>query len=195
MDCYNNLGAADDEARRNAIGRMMGGIRICQEFGCRAVVTEAGTRGVNAFERAAQSLQEVMPCAEANGVLVCIEPSYKQSVPNCYTMAGLIEAVGSANLKVMLDAANILVYDALDRMFEVLGEHVVFCHAKDCNVDAKGDPSFPSAGQGMVDYHRFVELILEHGSPPLIIEYAREESIARVRDFLLGVIAEVEGNA
>jgi len=194
MDCYNDLSGADDQVRGQAIERMKAGVRVCKDFGCQAIVTEPGGRGIDSFERCLESLQEIMPVAEAEGSFVCIEPSYVQSVPNSYAMAGLIEAVGSPNLKVLLDAANILVYDSVDRMFEVLGEHILFCHTKDCIVDEKGNPTFPSAGEGMMNHHRFIELVLEHGCPPLIIEYAWEHNIEQVRDFLFGVIAEVEGN-
>jgi sugar phosphate isomerase/epimerase len=55
-------------------------------------------------------------------------------------------------------------------------------------------PSFPSAGQGQVDWPVFLERLMALGDVPLIIEYAKEESFAEVVDFLRTQIAEVEGN-
>ncbi len=194
LDCYNDLSNADDEARARSITQMCAGIEIAKAFGCDAVATEAGRRGVNGFERFVDSLRQVMPTAEAEGVKVCIECSYAQSVPSVWTLAGAIDEVGSPNLGVLLDPANILCYDSVERMFSVLSDRIWYTHAKDCNVDEKGMPSFPSAGQGQVDWHRFVELMGEHGVTKLIVEYANEETAPEVHEFLCGIVADVEGS-
>jgi sugar phosphate isomerase/epimerase len=193
LSAYTNLAQPYGDGRTAAIEYMKSLIRMAKDFGTNAVVTEAGTRGMAAYERCVAGFQEVMEVAEAEGVFICIEPSYRQAVPNSYTAAGLIQDVGSDNLKVLLDPANILCYDAVDRMFDVLGDHIIYGHAKDCIVDEKGDPTFPSAGQGMVPYHRFIELLLEYEVPVLIIEYANPENIDEVHEFLSGVIADVTG--
>ncbi len=194
MDSYNNISAADDQAREVALQSMLKSIATAPSFGCRTIATEAGRRDAGGFERCVESLRRIMPVAEEAGVTVCIEPSYAQTVPNSWTMRGLIEEVGSDNLRVLLDPANILVYDDTARPFDVLGDRIVLAHAKDCVVDDKGMPSFPSAGEGQVDWHLFIERLLELGDVPLIIEYANEQNIGRVIEFLRGVIAEVEGS-
>jgi L-ribulose-5-phosphate 3-epimerase len=194
MDSYNNISSDDPEVRRAAIDAMKGAIETARRFGCDTVATESGRRGVGGFERCLEAFREFMPLAEAAGITVCVEPSYAQTVPNSWTMRGLIEEVGSSNLKVLLDPANILCYDDSARPFDVLGEQIVLAHAKDCIVDEKGMPSFPSAGQGQVDWPVFLERLMALGDVPLIIEYAKEESFAEVVDFLRTQIAEVEGN-
>lgn len=193
VSAYTNLAQPYGDARTAAIEYMKTLIRMTKDLGANAVITEAGTRGFEAFERCVEGFREVMEVAEAEGIHVCIEPSYKQAVPNSYTAAGLIEAVGSEYLKVLMDPANILCYDSVDRMFDVLGEHIIYAHAKDCVVDEKGDPTFPSAGEGMVPYHRFVELLLEYEVPALIVEYANADNIGRVHGFLSSVLADVLG--
>jgi len=196
MDAYNDLSAADDELRGVAVESIRRSIEAAPRFGCDAIVTESGRRDVGGFERCVASFREIMPPAEKAGVTVCVEPSYAQTVPNSWAMRGLIEEVGSPNLKVLLDPANILCYDATGRPFDVLGDDIVLTHAKDCVVDEKGMPSFPSAGEGQVDWHLFVErtLALGDGGVPLIIEYATEETIGGVIEFLRGVVADVEGS-
>ncbi|MGD9495017.1 MAG: sugar phosphate isomerase/epimerase family protein [Armatimonadota bacterium] len=193
MDAYNNLSAADEEQRAAAVESIRSAIRSAHRFGCDAIVTESGRRDVGGFERCVASLREIMPLAEEAGVDVCVEPSYAQTVPNSWTMRGLIEEVGSDRLKVLLDPANILVYDATNRPFEVLGGRIIFTHAKDCTVDEKGMPGFPPAGQGQVDWHLFIERTIALGDVPLIIEYANEQNIGAVIEFLRQVIREVEG--
>ncbi len=193
MDSYNNISAADDELRGAAVESVLKSIAAAPRFGCDTIVTESGRRDVGGFERCVASFREIMPVAEEAGVTVCVEPSYAQTVPGAWTMRGLMEEVGSPNLKVLLDPANILVYDATNRPFDVLGESIVLAHAKDCKVDDRGMPSFPSAGEGQVDWHLFIERLMALGDVPLIIEYAQEETIGGVIDFLRTVISEVEG--
>lgn len=194
MDSYNNISAEDEEAREAAVAAMTGAIEVAPKFGCDTIVTEAGRRGVGGFERCVASFLEIMPLAEQAGITVCVEPSYRQTVPNSWTMRGLIEEVGSPNLRVLLDPANILCYDSTERPFDVLGEDIVLAHAKDCTVDEDGKPTFPSAGEGEVDWPRFIERLMGLGDVPLIIEYAKEDNIEQVVDFLRGQIAAVEGN-
>lgn len=194
LDSYNDLSSADDEVRERAIAAMKGAIEIAPRFGCDTIVTEAGRRGVGGFDRCVASFEEIMPAAERAGVTVCVEPSYRQTVPNSWTLRGLIEEVSSPNLKALLDPANILCYDSTERPFDVLGEDIVLAHAKDCTVDEDGKPTFPSAGEGEVDWPRFIERLAGLGDIPLIIEYATEENIEQVVDFLRGQIAAVEGN-
>lgn len=194
MDSYNNISAQDPGALQMAVDSMKKSIDASPAFGCNVIVTEAGRRGVGGFERCLASMRELLPLAEQAGVTLCVEPSYAQSVPNSWTMRGLIEEAGSPNLKVLLDPANILCYDDTARPFDVLGEDIILAHAKDCTVDEKGMPSFPSAGEGEVDWHLFVERLMDLDEVPLIIEYATEENIGRVIDFLREVIADVEGN-
>jgi sugar phosphate isomerase/epimerase len=194
MDSYNNISSPDPEVRGAALDAMKGAIEAAKRFGCDTIVTESGRRGVGGFERCLDAFREFMPLAEEAGVTVCVEPSYAQTVPNSWTMRGLIEEVGSPNLKVLLDPANILCYDDTARPFEVLGEHIVLAHAKDCVVDEKGMPSFPAAGEGEVDWPVFLERLMALGDIPLIIEYASEENMGQIVDFLRDRIAEVEGS-
>ncbi len=194
LSAYTDLAQPYGDARTAAIEYMKSLIRMTKDLGANAVITEAGSRGFEAYERCVEGFREVIEVAEAEGVYVCVEPSYKQAVPNSYTAAGLIDAVGSKYLRVLLDPANILCYDAVDRMFDVLGGHIIYAHAKDCVVDEKGDPTFPSAGEGMVPYHRFVELLLEHEVPALIVEYANTDNIGRVHGFLTSILADVLGS-
>lgn len=194
MDSYNNISSDDPEVRSAAIEAMKGSIATAQRFGCDTIATESGRRGVGGFERCVEAFREFMPLAEEAGMTVCVEPSYAQTVPNSWTMRGLIEEVGSPNLKVLLDPANILCYDDTARPFDVLGEQIILAHAKDCTVDEKGMPGFPAAGQGEVDWPLFIERLMKLGDVPLIIEYANENNFGEVVDFLRAQIAEVEGN-
>jgi len=162
MDSYNNISSDDPEIRRAAIDAMKGSIATSRRFGCDTIATESGRRGVGGFERCVDAFREFMPLAEEADVTVCVEPSYAQTVPNSWTMRGLIEEVGSPNLKVLLDPANILCYDDTARPFDVLGEDIVVAHAKDCTVDEKGMPSFPAAGQGEVDWPLFIERLVSN---------------------------------
>ena len=106
-----------------------------------------------------------------------------------------IEEVGYNRLKVLIDPAEVLVYDSLERVFSLLAEFILFGCAKDVTVDTGGDPTFAPAGQGQVDYHRYVELLMSHEVPVLIVEQVTRETLEPTLDFLRGVIADVQGSA
>ncbi len=193
LGVYTYLTVADDELRRRHVEYFKTLIRSAKALGTNVVVTESGPRADSGFERTVECLQELAAEAEREGVIIGIEPSYRQAICCSEKALRLIEKVGSDCIKVVMDPANILVYDSLENMFDVLRGHIVYGHAKDVNIDEKGDPTFPAAGEGQVDYHRYIELLREHHIDVLIMEYVREDTVLDRKQWLDGVIAEVEG--
>ena len=195
LGVYTTLTVADDELRRKHVDYFKELIRKAPALGTDVVVTESGPRADGGFERTLECMQELDAEAARHGVIIGIEPSYRQAICCSEKALRLIHKVGSDRIKVMLDPANILVYDSLENMFEVLRGHIMFGHAKDVVIDEKGDPTFPAAGLGQVNYRRYIELLKEHGIDVLIMEYVREDTVLDRKRWLEGVIAEVEGRA
>jgi sugar phosphate isomerase/epimerase len=193
LGVYTSLTVADGDLRRRHVDYFKELIRKAPALGTNVVVTESGPRADGGFERAIECLQEAAVEAERAGVTIAVEPSYRQAICCSEKARHLIEKVGSDCIKIMMDPANILVYDSLDNMFDVLRGHIVYGHSKDVVIDERGDPTFPVAGAGQVDYHRFIELLNEHGLDVLIMEYVREDNVLDRKRWLEGVIAEVEG--
>jgi sugar phosphate isomerase/epimerase len=68
-----------------------------------------------------------------------------------------------------LDPANLLEVNDLEEMFDQLGPRIVSIHAKDHKMHRNDE--LP-AGQGDIDYQKFVALAAEHcPDAPLILDY------------------------
>jgi len=193
LGIYTSLTVADDEVRRKHVEYAKTLIRNAPALGTNVVVTESGPRADGGFERVVECLQELAAEAERANVTIAIEPSYRQAICCSEKALRLIEKVGGDRIKIIMDPANILVYDSLENMFDVLRGQIVYGHSKDVVIDEKGDPTFPAAGLGQVNYHRYIELLNEHDIDVLIMEYVREDTVMDRKQWLEGVIAEVEG--
>ena len=194
LNAYVDLGRADDDSRRRAADHVKGLMSAARHLGTNVLVTGAGARGIGAHERAVDTMRSIMPVAHEHDVIVALEPSYSQSVCCSERTRAFIEEVGYNRLKVLIDPASMLVYDSLDRMFSILGEFILLGHAKDVVVDEAGNPTFVPAGQGQMDYHRYVELLMSHNVDVLIVEHVDGDSLPATLDFLHGVIADVQGS-
>ena len=100
--------------------------------------------------------------AEAGGVTLAFEPERANVARNAAKGRDLLDGIGSPNLKVVVDAANVIDPDHLERQardlevaFELLGPHIVIAHGKDLGPNEK----FVAAGEGLVDYGRYLDLL------------------------------------
>ncbi|HIE51033.1 MAG TPA: sugar phosphate isomerase/epimerase [Armatimonadetes bacterium] len=190
---YTDLVSADEEQRRANVHYLQELMRRMPELGVRVLVTESGrSLDPGAGERLHESFLALLPVAEEVGVIIGLEPSRTQVIKDSITARRLLDELGSERVKVMLDPANILVPDTLETMFNLLGSDTIQGHAKDVLFGPEGKPSYPPAGQGQLDYPRYLRLLREYGVETLVIEYVNETNYLQVRDFLRGVLREVE---
>jgi len=78
----------------------------------------------------------------------------------------LLDQMQSAHLKVVIDPANIFhkgelprMREILDEAFSLLSDDIVMAHAKDLSRD--GEAGHEAAGEGLLDYERYVSLLSE----------------------------------
>ena len=172
-----NMADTDPDKRRRGIERLLMVIGACQSVGTSVVATCTGSRHPesmwrhhpdNASRQAGRdvcaTLEQVLPTAEAAGVTVAFEPEINNVVSDARKSRRLIDDMGSPNLKVVMDAANIFGEDDLARMtevldeaFDLLGDHIAIAHGKD--LDHGGDAGHLAAGTGKLDYARYVSLL------------------------------------
>ena len=134
--------------------------------------------------------REIADCAEKHDVVFAFEPTRSNIIDSSGAAKRIIDEVGSDNVLVCYDAANIVGdKDTLDGSIETLGELIVLSHAKDVIIDEEGKPTYPSAGKGSLDYPRMFELLsaIETCSQ-IVIEYVRtpeqaEETIGFLKPF------------
>ncbi|HEV3118072.1 MAG TPA: TIM barrel protein, partial [Gemmataceae bacterium] len=103
----------------------------------------------------------------------------------------------SPRLKVVMDAANLFHAGDLHRMdvvledaFHLLGRDIVIAHAKDLNED--GQAGHLAAGQGSLDYYRYLTLLREFGfNGPLILHALEETQVDDSVAFLRRKLADL----
>ena len=172
-----NMVDPNPRKRQEGIERVKLFMAACQDIGTSVLATCTGSRNPQNMWRThpdndsdetwamlRDTLAQLLPEAEAHGVTLAFEPEVCQVASSSARSRRLIDEMGSPNLKVVLDAANLFgkgdlprMSEVLDEAFELLGDHVAIAHAKD--LDHDGDAGHLAAGTGKLDYERYVSLL------------------------------------
>ena len=128
-----------------------------------------------------------------------IEPEVSNVVDSAEAARRLLDEVRSPRLGVIMDGANLFARgtlarmgEVLDRAFELLGPAIVVGHAKD--LDADGRAGQLAAGQGVLDYDRYLALFRNVGfNGPLILHSLAESEVADAVAFLRAVLDTASG--
>lgn len=188
-----NMAHPDPAARARGQERLQGMIRASAAPG--AIVTLCtGTRDqTNMWRRhpdndtaaawadLVASMREAVRCAEQWGVTLAFEPEVNNVVDSARKARRLLDAIGSAALKVVMDPANLFhagelprMREVLDEAFALLGPDIALAHAKD--LDHDGDAGHLPAGQGVLDYPYYLRLLQERGFAGALILHGLSES-------------------
>ena len=130
-----NMVHPDEEKRQEAIEYLKSLIPACDPMGTSVIATCTGSRDSEsmwrwhpdndteeAWQMLHNTLKQVLPVAEAAGVIIAFEPEINNVASTVHKSRQLIDEMGSPNLKVVMDAANIFGKDDLSRMKEILDE-------------------------------------------------------------------------
>lgn len=101
-----------------------------------------------------------------------------------------MDTVGSPNIKIIMDGANLFQPEQITNMektlveaFDILGKDIVLAHAKDFMLD--GDMKYVAAGEGILDFKKYVELLKKADyEGALIMHGLSEEEIPKSKKFL-----------
>jgi sugar phosphate isomerase/epimerase len=140
-------------------------------------------------------LDFALELAERHGVALGVEPEPGNIVGNARIARRLLDEVDSPQLKIVMDAANLLPPESQTRQREVvaeavslLGADIALVHTKD--VSSSGEAV--AAGRGVVDFHNFLKEILSTGyRGPLVSHNFPEKDAAYVSGFLRRILEEV----
>lgn len=140
-------------------------------------------------------LDIALDLAERHGVALGVEPEHGNVVANARIARRLLDEVGKPQLKIVMDAANLLPPESQAQQREVvaeavalLGADLALVHTKD--VGPTGEPV--AAGRGVVDFHNFLKGILSTGyRGPLVSHNFPQEDAAYVSGFLRRVLNEL----
>ncbi|CAM3931121.1 sugar phosphate isomerase/epimerase family protein [Lederbergia lenta] len=145
-----------------------------------------GRRGVNAdsyeadFQRLVENLKWLAIKAKEYNVSIALEPCVLDVVPSAKRMVDLIDQVGSDQLKVLLDPANLIANNSEVEMFSYLSQYIAYFHGKDRKVN---DTYGRIIGDGDIDWPLFFNLYHKYTEGvPFIMEYVNMENFTDVRD-------------
>ena len=193
-----NMVDIDPDKRQKAIDKVLMIIPACAKIGTNVIATCTGSRNPESMWRnhpdnqseetwkiLRNTLEQILPAAEAAGVNIAFEPEYNNVCQNAYLSRRLIDEMASPRLKVVMDAANIFGKDDLSRMtevldeaFDLLGDYVAIAHGKD--LDHGGDAGHLAAGTGKLDYEHYVKLLCGLSfDVPIILHGITEEQLPK----------------
>lgn len=139
------------------------------------------------------SLASVLPLAEAAGVDLGVEPEAGNVVTGARQARLLLDETASSRLRIVLDPANLFEHGTpaevsaiVEEAIDLLGPDIAMAHAK----DRRGDGRIVPAGQGAVDFPRFVAGLRRRGfDGPLVAHGFEAADAAAVAGFLRGTVA------
>jgi sugar phosphate isomerase/epimerase len=195
--------------RRDGLARLHELTRACPAMGASVITLCTGTRdpdnmwrrhpandAPDAWADLVAALSEALPVAEAHGVTLVVEPEVANVVDSARKARRLLDELRSPRLKVVMDAANLFhagelahMRTVLDEAFDLLGPDIVVAHAKD--LDHDGEAGHLPAGQGVLDYDRYLSLLHAAGfDGPLILHGLAEPEVEACLAFLRGKIGQ-----
>lgn len=191
-----NIIHPDETVRREGVRRLRELAAVCPALGTGVITLSTGTRDAgnmwrhhpdNASEAAwracVRAMAEIAAIGEEFGVTMAFEPEVNNVVDSARKARRLIDEIGSPRIKVVMDGANIFhagelprMAEILDEAFALLGGDIALAHAKD--LDHDGDAGHLPAGHGLLDYDRYLRLLIQSGyTGPLILHGLSEEQV------------------
>jgi sugar phosphate isomerase/epimerase len=142
------------------------------------------------------SLERAILIAEADSLLLAIEPEPANVIHSAPAAWQLIREIKSSRVRIILDPANLIkaASAAEDRAIieeacQLLGDYVVLAHAKDRDANGKVCP----AGKGVVDFPHFLSCLQEIGfCGPLIAHGLKESEAALTARYLRTIISTMD---
>lgn len=204
---YTTLGLLPEEWRDIRVKNLCDGADFANKIGIKQIVTHMGFIPENPHDPQllplCDAIRTVAEHLKANGQYLLFETG--QETP--LAMLRCFEIVGTDNLAVNLDTANLILYgkanpvDALD----IIGKYVRDIHAKDglYPTTSKWLGKMTPLGEGKVDFYALFRKLKELGYDSYVTieselvgdgdEFAEEKNadILRSRDFLQKIIKEV----
>lgn len=167
LGVYREIGSADEALRARETDVFISQMSVCRALGAPCMGTEttpmekqpAGTTIREAQRQLMRSLEVIVPAAEEAGVIVAIEPVWHHALCTAEFTKEVLDTMGSNCLRVLLDPANLLSKEWLDRQdvlfgraVELWGDKIVGIHFKGVRYDAQGAYSSCRLEQSQVDY-------------------------------------------
>jgi sugar phosphate isomerase/epimerase len=209
-----NMSHPDAEQRRAGLRRLRVLAEACPQLGASKIHLCTGTRDRDNMWRRhpdndlpaswrdmAACVREATDIARQARVVLAFEPEVNNVVDSARKARRLLDEIGSPFLKVTIDPANLFhagelprMKEILDEAFALVGKDVVLAHAKD--LDHDGDAGHKAAGQGKLNYDRYLSLLHTYRFPgPLLLHGLSEAQVHGCVAFLREKLARLTSPA
>jgi sugar phosphate isomerase/epimerase len=135
-----------------------------------------------------EGLGAACAAAERVGVVIAVEMTRAGSIGGAESFLRVQDRVGSAALKVCMDAANFVPdRTPLVRAVRMLGPDIAIAHGKDSRFAENGEVvDYGPTGSGCLDYKAYVGALQEYAQVPyFVFEYYRSrEDLLKARDIV-----------
>ncbi|MCX5480024.1 sugar phosphate isomerase/epimerase [Kaistia geumhonensis] len=141
-----------------------------------------------AWQDLVAEFRHLLPVAERHGIVIGVEPELGNVVSSAAKARALLDLFASDRIGIVLDPANLFEAEPeqererrIREAIALLGPEIVLAHAKDRHPDG----SFATAGDGVVDFPRFIADLRSAGfDGPLVTHGLDAKDAARVSAFL-----------
>lgn len=199
---YTNLIHPDPEERKANLAYFEAMMKVGRRMGVGRFITEAGhyyppepASGLpydfreEVWKTMVATARELAALAERHDAIVLFEPYFGSFFATAKRTRVFLEEVDSPRIRALLDPANLLELNDLEEMFDQLAPWIDCLHAKDRKLHTqRGVP----AGQGDLDYRKFVELASQRTpAAPMILEYVGSKDYKQALEHLRKTMREV----
>jgi sugar phosphate isomerase/epimerase len=206
-----NMIHPDSDKRQRGLRRLAVLAAACKRLGTSVITLCTGTRDPkdkwrhhpdNASPEAWQdlivSMHAALQIAREHNITLAIEPEVSNVVDSAAKTRRLLDEMGSPNLKIIMDAANLFPagtlrhqHRILDEAFALLGADIILAHAKDLSQD--GEAGQLAAGTGLLDYDHYLSLLQASGfDGSLLLHSLAESQVDQAVSFLRQRLEELE---
>lgn len=193
---YLHLYERNEEARQLSLERYKECIRYAGFLGAPMVGTETGPPEGEVtqedWDRLVSSVKELAAEAEKWGVFLALEAANGHMVDTARKLKDLIEEVSSSHIGVIIDPGNLMTEENFERQeevmeeaFELLGDRIIAAHAKDRKMSPEGKLEVLPAGQGTMNYKKYMELLqAKKPGTVIILEECKPEEMLDSKRFV-----------
>lgn len=168
----------NDSLRKDSIQLVKDSFKVARALGSNVVVTGAGSNSpISAWypvpenhseaslERYIDSLQQIIPVAEDQGMYLVVKPHVLSTVRDPKTIKRIFDHIPSKSLRLGFDPTNIVTHDymydtpkLIDEMIAVSGSRMGTAHAKDFIVESQMVLRITEVpvGEGIFDWSDYV---------------------------------------
>ncbi|WP_062050036.1 sugar phosphate isomerase/epimerase [Bacillus sp. JCM 19034] len=195
--CYLHLFDEDELNHQVFLQRYKELIRYASQFGAPMIATEVGRPRPNGvfekdWDKLYHSLLELIEEAKAWGVIVGLEAAHGHLIGSASTLKQMLDELNSSQVGVVLDPGNLLTQEnyleqdeVIEEAFQLLGDRIVACHAKDRFIDDSGVLKETSPGLGLLNYDLFLKRLHQYKPEcPIIIEHTKPSDMKRVIQYI-----------